>query len=102
MAELLGDGFKNRRRLLARVDRMVESGQVTDDEASRLRAAKTDGDFDAAVVAIRSRHAGARLAAAVDAGRMSQAEADANLERIQRGEHPRGLRAHLSELTPRK
>ncbi|MGH9077646.1 MAG: hypothetical protein ACRDY0_09390 [Acidimicrobiales bacterium] len=95
-------GFENGGRLLERLDRMVEKGQVTAEEAGRLRAAETDGDFDAAVVAIRGRHAGVRLSAAVDAGQMSQAEDDANLERIRRGEHPRGLRAHVARLAPRR
>jgi hypothetical protein len=30
---------------------------------------------------------------------MTKAEANANLERIKTGEHPRGLRAHLRRLT---
>jgi hypothetical protein len=47
------------------------------------------------VVGIRTRHARARLDAAVEAGRMKQAEADANLEQLQKGEHPRELRGHL-------
>jgi hypothetical protein len=90
--------FKNRQRLLERLDRVVRSGQVTDQEATRLRQAESDSEFQAAVAAIRSRHAGARLSAAVEAGQMSQSEADANLERIRRGEHPKGLRAHLGRL----
>ena len=98
MAELFGEGFKNRDRLLDRLDRMVESGQVTDEEAERLRAADNAEDFDAAVVAIRTRHAQARLDAAVAAGQMSKDDADANLARIRAGEHPRGLRAHLGRL----
>jgi hypothetical protein len=102
MAQIFGDRFKNRRRLLERLDHMVESGQVTAAEGERLRAAQTDDAFDAAVVSIRSRHAVARLSAAVESGQMSQGEADTNLERIRKGEHPRGLRAHLARLAPRK
>jgi hypothetical protein len=102
MAEIFGGSYENRNRLLERLDHMVESGQVTDDEAARLRAAGTADEFEAAVVAIRTRHADARLTAVVDAGQMSQADADANLERIRSGEHPRGLRAHLARIAPRK
>jgi hypothetical protein len=102
MAQLSGDGFKDRKRLLERLDRMVETGQVTGEEADRLRGAGTDDEFNAAVVAVRSRHAEARLNAAVEAGVMTQAESDANLERIRQGEHPRGLRAHLARMVPRK
>lgn len=97
-----GISFKNRQRLLGRLDRMVASGQVTDVEAGQLRAAEDEAQFQAAVTAIRSRHAGTRLAAAVTAGEMSQSEADANLDRIRRGEHPRGLRAHLGRLSRRR
>jgi hypothetical protein len=102
MAQLFGDGFKDRKRLLERLDHMVETGQVTGEEADRLRAAGTDDEFNAAVVAIRSRHAEARLNAAVAAGVMTQAESDANLERIRQGEHPRAIRAHLARLAPRQ
>lgn len=98
MAEPFGGGFENRARLLDRLDRMVGSGQLTEGEAARLRAAQSEHDFDAAVVAIRSRHAKQRLDAAVAGGQMSQDEADQNLARIRAGEHPRGLRAHLGRL----
>lgn len=88
----------NRGRVLERLGRMVAKGQVSAVEADRLRAARTDEEHDAAVVAIRSRHAEARLNAAVESGAMSRTEADENLARIQQGEHPRGLRAHLRSL----
>ena len=95
MAEQFSDGFKNRARLLERLDHMVESGQVTPQEAAQLRAARSESEHEAAVVAIRARHAQSRLDAAVAAGQMTQADADTNLARIRAGEHPRGLRAHL-------
>jgi hypothetical protein len=98
MAELFGEGYKNRARLLDRLDHLVGTGQVTEEEAQGLRRAEDPQDFDAAVVAIRTRHAQARLDAAVAAGQMSKDEADANLARIRAGEHPRGLRAHLGRL----
>jgi hypothetical protein len=90
---------KNRERLLERLEHMVGSGQVTAEEATDLRAAANDEDFDAAVVRIRTRHARVRLDAAVEAGQMTQAEASANLEQIKKGEHPRGLRAHIRKIT---
>ena len=99
MAQMFEEGFTNRKRLLERLDHMVESGQVTAEEAGRMRTAATDAEFDAATVAIRTRHASASMSAAVEAGQMTQAEADANLSRIRNGEHPRGLRAHVAKLT---
>ena len=90
---------KNRERLLERLDHMVRSGQVTPEEATDLRAATNAEDYEVAVVRIRTRHARARLDAAVEAGQMTQAEANANLEELQKGEHPRGLRAHLRKIT---
>ncbi len=98
MAGAFGGEFKNRARLLERLDSMVESGRVTAEEAARLRSAKSDEEVEAAVVAIRSRHAEESLTRAVEAGQMSQSDADANLERIRHGEHPRGLRAHLNRI----
>ena len=86
---------KNRKRLLERLDHLVSSGQIMEEEATDLRAATSDEDYDAAVVTIRTRHARARLDAAVEAGQMTHAEASACMEQIQMGKHPRALRAHL-------
>lgn len=90
---------KSGQRLLEQLDRLVDAGQVTAEEASALRAATNAEDYEAAVVRIRSRHARARLEVAVERGQMTQAEADVNLEQIQNGKHPRGLRAHLRKIT---
>jgi hypothetical protein len=92
---------KNRKRLLARLDHMVQSGQVTADEATGLRSATSDTDYEAAVIRIRTRHARVRLDAAVEAGQMTQAEASANMDRIRKGEHPRSLRTHLRKIAPK-
>ncbi|HEX3393098.1 MAG TPA: hypothetical protein VHS52_01110 [Acidimicrobiales bacterium] len=102
--EDVGDqpGPDTHRRLLARLDHMVESGRVTEDEAARLRAADGPQEIDHAVGAIRLRHAGARLDAAVADGDMSREEADGFLERLRNGEHPRGLRSDLAKLRPRR
>jgi hypothetical protein len=90
---------KNRDRLLQQLDHMLDSGQVTVEEATALRAATSAEDYEAAMIKIRTRHAQARLDAAVEAGQMTQAEANANIEQLQKGEHPRGLRAHLRKIT---
>lgn len=83
------------KRILQQVDRMMASGRITDEEAAELRATEGTPRFDAVVGAIRARHAGAHLHAAVAAGDMSQAEAEADLARLRSGEHPKGLRAKL-------
>jgi hypothetical protein len=41
------------------------------------------------------------LEGAVRSGEMAQEEADANLARLRRGEHPKGLRARLANHRPR-
>jgi hypothetical protein len=91
---------RRRRRLLERLDPMVESGRVSDGEAKRLRAAGTPGEFDETVRDIRLRHAGTRLNSAVADGTMPQEEADGLLERLRKGGHSRSLRARLRKLRP--
>lgn len=104
MDEDLGSrmGSKQRKRLVERLDQMVESGRVTAQEAEGLRTARGAAEFDDVVRGIRLRHATAKLETAVDDGSMSQEEADGFLERLRNGEHPRGLRAHLGQLRPRR
>ena len=63
MPDRSGESFKNQSQLSERLDRMIASGQVTGTEAAQLRTAETGDDFDAAVTALRTRHAGARLRA---------------------------------------
>jgi len=82
-------------RILQQLDKMVGSGQMTPQEAERLRGAQGKPEFEAVVLDVRLRHAGERLHAAVSAGQMSQQEADDQLDRLRRGEHPKGLRARL-------
>lgn len=93
--------WKKRERLVERLDHMVESGRVTEDEANRLRAASGPAEFDDATRSISVRHAKARLDAAVEDGGMSQEEADGFLARLRNGEHPRSLRAHLGKFRSR-
>jgi hypothetical protein len=52
---------KNRKRLLERLGQMVQSGQVTAEEATDLRSATTAADYGAAVLRIRARYARARF-----------------------------------------
>jgi hypothetical protein len=82
-------------RIMQQLDTMVASGRITEEEAEALRAAEGTSDFDAAVGAIRARHAGNQMEGAIASGDMSRAEADAYLERLRQGEHPEGLRAKL-------
>jgi polyhydroxyalkanoate synthesis regulator phasin len=76
-----------------RLNKLVESGRITAEEAERLRAGDTD-----AVVGIRVRHATARLDRAVEAGEMTKEQADRLLAQLQAGEHPAELRAELNRL----
>lgn len=92
------DGWEKRDRLLERLDRMVESGRLTDAEARRLRAPARPNDFNDAVRDIRVRHAGTKLDVAVAEGSLTRVEADSFVERLGNGEHPRSLRAHLRKL----
>jgi|HubBroStandDraft_5_1064220.scaffolds.fasta_scaffold196651_2 hypothetical protein len=85
----------NEQRIIEQLDAMVASGRITEEEAGELRAAAGTSQFDVVVGAIRARHAVAHLRPAVAAGEMSQAEADASVAQLRRGEHPDGLRAKL-------
>jgi hypothetical protein len=44
-------------RIIEQVDKMLASGRITDEEAAQLRATEGTADFEAAVGAIRARHA---------------------------------------------
>lgn len=88
-------------RIIQQVDKMVNSGRITEEEAARLRATEGTADFDAAVADIRARHAGNHMESAIDSGEMSREEADGYLERLHQGEHPDGLRARLRKHRPR-
>jgi len=96
----VADGNKRHKRLLEQLDKMVRSGRVTEQEAAALRATSSADAFEEVLQGIRVRHASARLASAVGDGSMSQGEADGFLLRLEKGEHPRSLRAHLGKLRP--
>lgn len=91
---------RTRERLLGRLDAMVKSGRVTETEATRLRAAAEQGEFESAILDIRARHVGTRLDSAVEGGDVTRQDADAVLERVRAGEHSRALRTHLRKLLP--
>lgn len=90
--------MKRRARLVERLDTMVAGGRVTEAEAVRIRAAGDFAEFDAAVGEVQLRHATPRLSAAVEEGKMTQAQADEAMEQVRAGEHPRSLRGHLRGL----
>ncbi|HUY86275.1 MAG TPA: hypothetical protein VMU77_04120 [Acidimicrobiales bacterium] len=92
----------NQQRIVQQIDKMVASGRITEDEASRLRAAEGTPDFELAVGEIRARHAGEGLEPSVSSGEMTQEQADNYLDRIRSGEHPKGLRARLAKHRPRQ
>jgi hypothetical protein len=82
----------DRDRLLGRLDKMLDAGRVTEEEARRLRVAADSEDFDEAVREIRLRHAAERLDEALDDGRITPEEAATFRERLKNGEDPRFLR----------
>jgi polyhydroxyalkanoate synthesis regulator phasin len=85
-------------RIIKQIDKMVKSGRITEEEAARLRSTEGTPEFDQAMGDVRARHAGAHMEEAVAEGQMSQVEADGYIERLKKGEHPKGLRSHLGQL----
>jgi hypothetical protein len=84
-------------RILEQLDKMVASERITEKEAADLRAAAGTEQFERAVGAIQARHAGEHMETAIAAGEMTQEEADAYLDRLRHGDHPKGLRARLTK-----
>ena len=82
-------------RIIKQLDKMVQTGRMTEDEAQRIRDAGGTPEFEEAVLNVRVRHASEQLDAAVADGEMTRAEADGQLQRLRDGEHPKGLRARL-------
>jgi hypothetical protein len=91
-------------QLLDRVDNMVRAGRISEEDGDRLRAAATSGDLDEAIADVRRKHAGARVAQAVESGRISPEDGAVLLERIERGEDPaevlRGVRTAPARRSP--
>jgi hypothetical protein len=92
--------LRQQARILGQLDKMVKKQQMTEDEASRLRAASAPAEFESVIREIRARHAGAKMDAAIKDGTMTQQEADDILLSIKNGEHSRSLRSHLRQLVP--
>jgi polyhydroxyalkanoate synthesis regulator phasin len=84
-------------RIIEQLDRMVAAGRITDEEAARLRATAGTPEFDAAMAAVRARHARAHTDAAVAEGRISTEEAEALLDRVRAGEHSAALRSRIRD-----
>ena len=74
---------------------MLAAGRVTAEEAARVNAAEDGPEVEAALVAIRRRHATERVQAELAAGRLDKREADSFLERLAAGEDPETLRGLL-------
>lgn len=90
------------RRLPRGLDKLVESGRLTAEEADRLRTAGA-GQIEGVLRSIRTRHAAASLHAAVASGSLERAEADRILERVRAGDHSPQLRAQIRHLArPRR
>jgi len=87
-------------RLARSADKLLASGHITEEEASRLQAAGADG-VEAVERDIRVRHATAALNEAVQEGRMTAEEADDYLRRLRSGEHSKSLRSHLQQFRRR-
>ena len=89
-----GDGHSgDREAILRRVEKMLSAGRITQDEATRVRAAaEGGGDVDASVQAIRIGHARQWLDSQVEGGHLSPAEADNVLEQLRRGDDPSVIR----------
>ena len=85
----------NESRILQQLDKMVASGRMTEAEAEALRSAQGTPEFDKVLGGIRARHASAYLDEAVEGGQMTKDEAEEELQKLRKGEHPKGLRARL-------
>src|SRR5262245_5227728 len=95
VTDIMDEAFdwKRRDRLLGRLDRIVQTGRMTEAEANRIRSARSADEFNAVARDIRVRHAKADLDRAVEAGTLARADADAILEQVALGEHRASLRA---------
>lgn len=87
-------------RLVERLDKMVRAGRITEEDAERLRAAAKSGELKDAAREIQLRHARGKVSAAVEDGRLSQEQADAIFDRLEKGEDPRFLLRGLRRRIP--
>ncbi len=91
----------NEKRIIKQLDKMVATERMTEAEAAHLRETAGTPGFDAAMGAVRARHASAQMDSAIRSGELTQEEADAYLDRLRNGDHPQGLRARLANHRPR-
>ena len=84
--------LKSGPRLDERLAKMVKAGRLTDEDAARLRAAAESGQLEETAREIQLKHARARVSAAVEEGRLTEREARALVDRLEKGEDPRFLR----------
>ena len=76
-------------QVLARVDKMMAAGRLTEEEGARLRAAAHSGALGGELQNIRLRHAKARIARDASSGRVSEDETELLLQRLNDGADPR-------------
>jgi hypothetical protein len=72
-------------------------GRLTDEQRAQLATAKPE-DRDRILREVRQQHASRSIADAVAQGRLSQADADAVLERLSHGEDVHRVRRELRRL----
>jgi len=96
-----GSSRSKRERVLSNLDRLTETGRLTQAEAEHLGTASTTEEFDDAARSIRLRHVSATLKTAVEQGWMTNEEAEALRERVAAGEDSDAIRAELRRLRER-
>lgn len=87
--------FSRAARLVERrdkLDKLIQAGRLTEDDAERLTAAAKSGELNDAAREMQLKHARARVNAAVEDGRLTQEDAQAIFDRLENGEDPRFLR----------
>jgi hypothetical protein len=76
-----------------------DAGRMSDEEAAALEAAETDEARVRVMTGLRSRHAAARLEAAVAAGDISAEDAERLVAEVRDGDHSAELRRRINEAT---
>lgn len=79
------------RQVLERLDKLVQAGRVSEEEAERLRQAAGTNQFAEIVREFRLAHVSERLDEAVSHGQLPEDEAAVILERLESGEPPKFL-----------
>lgn len=83
--------------VLKQLSALAAEQRLSPAELERLRAAVAAGDLTEALERLRWHHASAAVTDAVFEGRLSEAEGNDLLDRLQRGEDPHALRRQLRE-----